>query len=135
MISAGAVVIQSFHRVLLLFAAVLVYQGVKILRNGGNEDDDDDEDGEDDADLSGSAIVQLAHRLVPVSEHYDGSSFFVREGVNGQLMATPLLLVLVVIEMSDVVFAIDSVPAAFGTCGSKEDTFTSSPQLRCYFIA
>jgi TerC family integral membrane protein len=120
MISAGAVMIQSFHHVLLIFAAVLIYQGLKIVRGSVGDDSDDS----DETDLGDSLVLRIAQRIVPVSGDYSGDAFFVQR--DGQLMATPLLLVLVVIEMSDVVFAIDSVPAAFGSSEDPVVIFTAN---------
>eukprot|EP00729_Bicosta_minor_P012144 gene12144-7816_t len=103
MVGAGALIVKQFHAVLLLFALILLYQGLKITFVG--EDDDDDDDLED------NKIIKASKWLVPVTSSYHDSKFFVRE--DGKLKATPLLLVLISIEFSDVVFAIDSVPAAF----------------------
>ena len=72
------------------------------------EEDEDDED----EDLSDNSVVKLARAITPVSGEFHGSDFFVN-GRNG-FEATPLMLVLVTIEFSDVVFAVDSVPAIFG---------------------
>jgi tellurite resistance protein TerC len=63
-------------------------------------------------DLERNPIVRLARKFLPFSDSYDGSRFFTRT-VRGKLLATPLLLVLLVVEWSDVVFAIDSIPAIF----------------------
>jgi hypothetical protein len=82
------------------------YQGFKIVVVG------EDDEGDEADDLTDNKIVKFARCLIPVSSEYSGSSFFTREG--GRRKATPLLLVLITIELSDVVFAVDSVPAAFG---------------------
>lgn len=115
MIAAGAVIVSKFHFLLLVFAAVLVYQGGRIFYS----DDDDDED-----DIGSNWIVTLSRKFVPVSANFHGSDFFTFE--NGQRKATPLLLVLVIIELSDVVFAIDSVPAAFGVTKNPTVIFTAN---------
>eukprot|EP00040_Diaphanoeca_grandis_P023415 m.127318 g.127318 ORF g.127318 m.127318 type:complete len:336 (+) comp29265_c0_seq1:281-1288(+) len=117
MIGAGAVMVTKFHFLLLFFAGILIYQGGKIL----NEPTDENEDEED---LSSNWIVVFARKLVPVSKDFHGSDFFVVEG--GSWKATPLLLVLVIIELSDVVFAIDSVPAAFGVSSNSVVIFTAN---------
>lgn len=119
MISAGAVMIRSFHQVLLGFAAVLIYQGFKIARGDGGGDD-----GSDETDLADSWILRFAQAVVPVTTDYDGDRFFTQR--NGQVVATPLMLVLMVIELSDVVFAIDSVPAAFGSSEDPVVIFTAN---------
>mmetsp|Transcript_21514 Transcript_21514/g.64001 ORF Transcript_21514/g.64001 Transcript_21514/m.64001 type:complete len:308 (-) Transcript_21514:59-982(-) len=119
MISAGAVMVRSFHSVLLLFAAILLFQGIKIVRDGGGGDD-----GSDETDLAESSVVKVAQLFVPVSAEYSGDAFFVQKG--GSYRCTPLVLVLLVIEMSDIVFAIDSVPAAFGSSEAPAVIFTAN---------
>lgn len=104
MVGAGAVMVHSFHHVLLLFACVLLYQGYQIASGGDGDDDEED--------LENNRVIKFARALIPVSSEYRGSQFFVMQ--KGGWKATPLMLVLVCIELSDVVFAIDSVPAAFG---------------------
>eukprot|EP00039_Didymoeca_costata_P011973 m.171079 g.171079 ORF g.171079 m.171079 type:complete len:304 (-) comp15345_c0_seq2:1231-2142(-) len=105
MIAAGAILIQRFHLVLLIFAFILIYQGVGVFLNP--EEDDDDK-----AQLEEPSAVKYARLLIPVTSDFKGDSFFVRE--HSRWVATPLFLVLVTIEISDIVFAVDSVPAAFG---------------------
>merc|ERR1712199_25482 len=99
MVLAGAAAIHQYRPLLLVCAAVLIYSTYQVFFM---EEDDDDED------LENNSVVKLAQWLVPVSGTYHSSDFF-HDG-----RATPLLLVLVVIEFSDVVFAVDSVPAIFG---------------------
>jgi TerC family integral membrane protein len=99
MVAVGAAAIHQYRPLLLVCAAVLIYSTYQVFFM---EEDDDDED------LENNSVVKLAQWLVPVSGTYHSSDFF-HEG-----KATPLLLVLVVIEFSDVVFAVDSVPAIFG---------------------
>ncbi len=99
----GAVVLERFRPVLLAFAALLLFSSAKILLGGDEEEDDSMDD---------NAVVALVRRLLPVAPDYDGDSFFTQ--VDGVRTATPLLLVLVVIELSDLVFAVDSIPAVFG---------------------
>jgi len=80
------------------------------------------EDEEEDEDLEGNNIVKFANKLVDASDTYDGERFF--SSVTGQ--ATPLLLCLVCIELSDVVFAVDSVPAVFGVTEDPLIVYTSN---------
>jgi len=101
---AGAAAVDKFKPVLLIFAGILIYSSYKLLFN--EEEDDDDED------LAESPVLKLVTKFLKVSDEYDGTKFFTQ--VNGALMATPLLLVVGVIELSDVVFAVDSIPAVFG---------------------
>merc|ERR1712205_257982 len=99
MVAAGAVALHTFRPLLLVCAAVLIYSTYQVFFM---EEDDEDED------LSENSVVKLAQYLVPCGSTYH-SSDFVHDG-----KFTPLMLVLVVIEFSDVVFAVDSVPAIFG---------------------
>merc|ERR1712072_164237 len=98
-VAVGAAAIHQYRPLLLVCAAVLIYSTYQVFFM---EEDDDDED------LENNSVVKLAQWLVPVSGTYHSADFF------HQGKATPLLLVLVVIEFSDVVFAVDSVPAIFG---------------------
>jgi TerC family integral membrane protein len=107
MIGLGAVALQQFHAILLVFAAILVYSSAKFFVGIVGGDDEEDED-----DPANNAIVQFSKTLVHTSDHYDGDRFFtVVEGVR---KATPLFLCMVAVEISDVVFAVDSIPAVFG---------------------
>ncbi|MGB0270056.1 MAG: TerC/Alx family metal homeostasis membrane protein [Bacteroidia bacterium] len=99
----GSAAIQEFHWVLYLFGALLIYSAVKLLF-----DSEDDE-----FDPNDHIVMKTVKRLFPVSSiSQDRGHFFVRE--NGKLHVTTLFVVLLVIELTDVVFAIDSVPAVFG---------------------
>merc|ERR1712159_933260 len=102
MVLAGAAAIHEYRPLLLVCAAVLIYSTYQVFFM---EEDDEDED------LSNNSVVKLAQWLVPCGSTYH-SSDFVHDG-----KFTPLMLVLVVIEFSDVVFAVDSVPAIFGITG------------------
>lgn len=106
MIGAGAVALQQFHAVLLVFAAILIYSSGKVLLGAGEDDDDEEED------LSQNAIVQFSNKLIASTDQFDGDRFFTF--VDGVKMATPMLLCMVAVEFSDVVFAVDSIPAVFG---------------------
>merc|ERR1712166_690728 len=100
MVVMGAAMIHTFRPLLLICAVVLIFSAYQVPIIG--EDDDDDED------LSDNFCVTMASKIVPVNAGYHGADF-VYEG-----KCTPLLLVLMVIEFSDIVFAVDSVPAIFG---------------------
>ena len=102
MILAGEVAITEFKPILLVFAGILIFSSYKLIV----EDDGEEED------MADNAIVKFVSKLLPVSEAYDGENFFTL--VDGVKTATPLLLCLAVIELSDVVFAVDSIPAVFG---------------------
>lgn len=114
MIVLGVELIESFHPLLLIFAALLVYSSLQLLL--AND--------ETDEDLADNAIVRFCSRILQVSDHYDGSRFFTVQ--NGVKMATPLLLTLAVVELSDVVFAVDSVPAVFGVTLDPFIVYTSN---------
>jgi tellurite resistance protein TerC len=100
LIFAGTALIQEFHWVIYLFAAFLVLTGLKMLFASDSEPNPEN-----------SLIVRLAKRTGRVTDRTDGDRFFIRQ--NGVLFATPLFLVLLMIEASDLIFALDSIPAIF----------------------
>jgi tellurite resistance protein TerC len=102
MIALGALLLQRFNWIIYVFGAVLVFAGFKMFAQ---------KDG-DIIDLAHNPVVRLARRLLPFDKAYDGTRFFTRT-IDGRLLATPLLLVVLVVEWSDLVFAIDSIPAIF----------------------
>ena len=99
-IAAGSALIASAAWVLYIFGAFLILTGVKMLVQRNQH-----------ADPSRSVVLRVFRRLVPVTDDFDGQRFMTRRA--GVLMATPLLAVLVVIEITDVIFAVDSIPAIF----------------------
>lgn len=109
----GAEALERFEPLLLFFAAILIFSSYKILSGSGDN-------GEDES-LSDNAIVKLCTSTINSTDEYDGDRFF-----NDAKQATPLLLALVVIELSDVVFAVDSVPAIFGVTRDPFIVYTSS---------
>jgi tellurite resistance protein TerC len=104
MIGAGAYLIQQFHWVIYIFGAFLVFTGI---RTGMHD--------EHNLDPQANVAVRLIRRLVPVSDAYHGQRFFVREdsASGSRLLATPLFVVLVLVETTDLIFAVDSIPAIF----------------------
>eukprot|EP00878_Enallax_costatus_P009244 GHUV01009662.1.p1 GENE.GHUV01009662.1~~GHUV01009662.1.p1 ORF type:complete len:379 (+),score=69.96 GHUV01009662.1:255-1391(+) len=116
MILLGTELIQKFEPLLIGFAGVLLYSAYGLLTN---EEDNDE-------DLSDNAIVRFCQRLLPVSDSYDGSNFFSVDAATGARIATPLLLTLAVVELSDVVFAVDSIPAVFGVTLDPFIVYTSN---------
>src|SRR5690606_20677 len=100
MILIGAWLIAQFHWVMYLFGAFLVYTGVKMWRAAGEE-----------PDLDANPALLWVRRRIKISPHYEGERFFTR--VDGVRMATPLLVVILLIGIVDVVFAVDSIPAIF----------------------
>jgi tellurite resistance protein TerC len=107
MILAGAALVARFDWLLYVFGAFLVYTGLKLLRT-------DDEP----VDPEKNIAVRLARRLFPVTPEFHGERFFVR--LDGKRLATPMFIVLVTVELSDVMFAVDSIPAILGI---TQDTF------------
>lgn len=100
-IFAGAWLIQEFSWILYIFGAFLVYTGYKFLK-GGDEEEKNIED---------MKLLKWLRGHMRITSQLRGHSFFVRE--NGLLWATPLLVVLILVELSDVIFAVDSIPAIF----------------------
>ena len=98
-IMAGAYVLQQFHWVIYVFGAILLLTGIKMARRV------------EAYDPSSNPVLRLARRLLPLTERYHGQQFWVKEG--GRWVATPLFLVLLLVEATDLLFAIDSIPAIF----------------------
>jgi tellurite resistance protein TerC len=113
MIAAGAALIARFHWILAAFGVFLVYAGLHMLWKRGIQ-----------VHYERNPIFRFASTHLRVSREYNGASFFVRQG--GQLFATPLFLVLLVIEISDVTFAVDSIPAIFGITRDPFIVYTSN---------
>ena len=101
MILAGAVLLQKFDWIIWVFGAILIVTGIRMFAAQ-----------EQRIEPERNPVVKLARRVLPFTDSYSGQHFFVRS-MRGGLMATPLLLVLLVIEWTDLVFAIDSIPAVF----------------------
>lgn len=118
MISLGSVALKNFHGVLLIFAAVLVYSSGKMIVDLASDDDEEDED------MGENSIVKFSRSVLPTTDQYDGDNFFTL--IDGVKKATPLLLCLVAVEISDVIFAVDSVPAVFGITEDPFIVFTSN---------
>jgi tellurite resistance protein TerC len=113
MIGLGVVVIQEFQWVLYAMGAFLLFSGIKMTFS-------DDEEVHPERNI----IIRLARKLYPVSSSFEGQRFITR--LNGRRALTPLALVLVSVETTDLVFAIDSIPAIFGVTGNGFIIFTSN---------
>jgi tellurite resistance protein TerC len=111
-IVAGVGLISRFSWVTYIFGALLVYSGFKLLRQGDKE-----------IHPEKSLVLRLFRRVVPVTEEYVGGKFFARRG---KLYATPLLLVLLVVETSDLLFAVDSIPAVLAITLNAFIVYTSN---------
>jgi tellurite resistance protein TerC len=112
-ILAGAALISSFHWIIYLFGAFLIFTGVKILRQN-----------EAEVEPGRNPAVRLFQKLMPMTSDYQSGKFFLRE--HGKIAATPLALVLVTVEATDVVFATDSIPAIFGITQDPFIVYTSN---------
>lgn len=113
LIFTGAALLEQFHWVIYLFGAFLIFTGWRMARSHGIEVRPEE-----------NPLVKLVRRFLPVSDAYDGQKFFTRR--QGQRLATPLLIVLVVIESTDLVFAVDSIPAIFAVTQNPFIVFTSN---------
>jgi tellurite resistance protein TerC len=113
LILTGAALIQRFEWILYLFGAFLIFTGIRMAFMAEGE-----------VEPEKNPVVRWVRRFLPVTESYEGQNFFVRHG--GVLMATPLFLVLVVVETTDLVFALDSIPAIFAVTQDPFIVFTSN---------
>ncbi len=110
----GVAIIERFDYVLIGFGLFLIYTGVGVFRHGD----------EDDKDPSDTRTMRLFHRFIPTTDELDGQKLFTKK--NGKRLATPLLAVLVVIEISDLVFAVDSVPAVLAVSHEQFIVFAAN---------
>ena len=114
LIAAGAALLSSFHFIIYIFGAFLIVTGIKFLRDSSTHV----------PTVEHNVFVRVAKRFLPVTEGYEGQRLFTRR--NGALFATPLFLVLLVIESTDVVFAVDSIPAIYAVTDDPFIVFTSN---------
>jgi TerC family integral membrane protein len=115
-ILAGVGLVERFHWILYLFGALLIYSGIRLGFSGEHQ-----------VDPAKNPAVRVLRRLMPVTDDYQGSRFFVR-GWKGNpgLYATPLLVVLAVIETTDLLFAVDSIPAVLAVTLNAFIVYTSN---------
>jgi len=113
MICLGAALVSRFDWILYIFGAILLYTGVKMARNKSEAPHPDN-----------NPVVKLVKKILPISSEYDGKRFTTRQA--GKLMFTPLFIVLIVVETSDLVFASDSLPAIFSITQDPMLIFTSN---------
>src|SRR6266851_8637391 len=113
MIFVGAALINRFHWIIYIFGAFLVYTGIRMFT-------------QQDTDIQpeGNVVVRLVTRYIPLTRRYEEQKFFTR--VNGRLTGTLLLLVLVIVEVADLVFAVDSIPAIFAITTNTFIVYTSN---------
>jgi tellurite resistance protein TerC len=112
-ILAGTALLEAFHFVVYIFGALLLYTAWRMISAGTEH-----------VDPSANPILRLMRRVIPVTDGFEGQRFLVRR--DGRLWATPLLAALVVIETSDIMFAIDSVPAILSITTDTFIVFTSN---------
>lgn len=112
-ILAGVGLIHQFHWILYGFGVLLIYSGIQLALSGGHS-----------VNPAKNPIVKFVRKIIPVTPNYRGGNFFVRE--NSILYATPLLIVLAVIETSDVLFAVDSIPAILAITLNAFIVYTSN---------
>ncbi len=113
MILAGAALIERFHWIIFVFGAFLVVSGIRMAMGGVEEVHPDR-----------NPLIKAVRRVFPVTDGYQGQNFFVRNG--GRLMATPLFIVLVMVESTDLIFAVDSIPAIFAVTRDPFIVYTSN---------
>ncbi len=113
MIFVGAELIHRFHWIIYIFGGFLVYTGIKMFRQDEIEIHPDQ-----------NPVIRLVTRFLPIARHYDEEKFFTR--IDGKLTGTLLLLVLMVVEVTDLVFAVDSIPAIFAITTNTFIVYTSN---------
>jgi tellurite resistance protein TerC len=112
-IAAGTTLLDAFHWLIYGFGILLILTGVRMGRSKGHA-----------VDPERNRILRAFRRVVPMTKDYDGQSFIVRH--KGKLLATPLLAALVIVETSDIMFAIDSIPAIFAITTDPFIVFSSN---------
>lgn len=113
LIGVGAFLISQFHWVIYIFGAFLVFTGIRMALQK-----------DEHVDVESNAVVKLLRRFMPVTQNYHGHDFFVRQG--GKLFATPLFVVLLIVETTDLIFALDSIPAIFAITTDAFIVYTSN---------
>ena len=113
MIAAGAALVARFHWILPAFGVFLAYTGIQMIRHREKE-----------MHFERNPVFRFASTHLRVTKEYEGGKFFVRRA--GQLFATPLFLVLLIVEITDVTFAVDSIPAIFGITRDVFIVYTSN---------
>lgn len=113
-IFVGTFLIEKFHWILYIFGVFLVYSGIRIYF----------EDGDEKIEPEKNPIMKFCKKYLPMANHDRGGNFIIRE--NGKLLFTPLFLVIVLIETTDLIFAVDSIPAAFAITQNPFLIYTSN---------
>src|SRR5919107_1674526 len=119
MIGAGAYLIKQFHWIIYIFGGFLVITGVRMATQD-----------EQDIEPESNPVIKLVRRFMPVTNRYHGQDFFVREAEKpdglARRVATPLFVVLVLVETTDLIFAVDSIPAIFAVAQDPFLVYTSN---------
>lgn len=119
MIASGAVLLARFHWIIFVFGAFLVITGIRMAFGGEN-----------DIEPENNPVIRFVRRFLPITRDFRGDRFVVHEALNpgesARWVATPLLLVLILVETTDVVFAVDSIPAIFGVTRNAFLVYTSN---------
>lgn len=113
-IGAGAFIIHKFYWVLYIFGAILLYTGIKLLADKKEEH----------IDFKNNKIIKFAHQILPFTDSHHGGKFFFRE--NGKFYFTSLFMIVLMVESTDIIFAVDSIPAVFAISQSLFVVFTSN---------
>lgn len=109
----GVTIVEMFHWVLYIFGAILIFSGMRmVFRN------------EEETDFKKSGIIKLLSKIIPMTKTLEGEKFFIRK--KRILYATPLLAILILVEFTDVIFAIDSIPAIFSITTDVFIVYTSN---------
>ncbi len=112
-ILTGVALVQRFHWILYAFGVFLIYTGFQLMLGGDEE-----------KDPSQNVVLKLCRRFLPLTENYEGGKFWTRQG--GKLLFTPLFMVLVVVETTDILFAVDSIPAILAITRDSFIVYTSN---------
>jgi len=113
LIAVGAVLLKEFHWIIYIFGAFLIFTGIRMAIHRNEEMHPEQ-----------NPVVKLLRKIMPVTENYEDDHFFIRRA--GRLMATPLFLVLLIVESTDLIFAVDSIPAIFAVTIDPFIVYTSN---------
>lgn len=113
LIAIGAALLKEFHWIIYVFGAFLIFTGIRMALHKNEQ-----------LHPEQNPLVKLLRKLMPVTDGYEGDKFFIRRA--GKLMATPLFLVLLLVESTDLVFAVDSIPAIFAITDDPFIVYTSN---------
>jgi tellurite resistance protein TerC len=113
MIAAGAALIKEFHWIIYLFGGFLIFTGIRMALHRNEE-----------LHPENNPVVRLFRRIMPVTPEYHGQKFFIRHA--GKLVATPLFIALLMVETTDLIFAVDSIPAIFAVTTDPFIVYTSN---------